>query len=640
MHAGTRGKRSALGYWVGVTVVATVSLLGCAREEAEDTRTHTSMVHGGPTELTLRFPTGSLGDVPVATFDGALSLSDRVQLRLPDGTRAGAAQLGAGGVEVGVDAKVGELRTQGPVTLRNRAHVQGDVRSASTITSQHGAVVTGATLPNTPATPTNIETIQVPFHSGTAPQNLEPDQVRALSPGAYGHVSVKSRARLVLRNGDYALQSLIVEPQAILELDDALGPVRIFVDNSITFRGVIRTKSGQPPALLLVQLGSQSVALLDASFRGTFLAPSAELTLGPGGQPHEGAFFARSILVRPDTQVIYRPYYRLTGVKVFEVANATFGALGDMSASADGSLLAVSALGPVHITNTGGATRFPNFSAPRSMTLDVRGQFSAIVEGNTVGVYDRSGTLRYTQAREPAGYAVVVPGTETLFLPEVGNDPEKPRVSHARFYNASGLLHRFPVPGLRVSRLTQEHLYYATLNQLIKVTLAGVEVWRINLALARFEVAPSDNRLIGRVAGENRVTHINATTGAIESSTPLNGSFWNMTTSPSGEFSAASTKNRLYIFEKGALRRNLDLPVKWAVSLAISNLGHVTVGAQQADHAAEVFLFGPPGTGAWRSSQATELSGYRPALTFAPSGQRFFVNRTSGLAAFDIIRGF
>jgi len=100
---------------------------------------------------------------------------------------------------------------------------------------------------------------------------------------------------LKLSPGDYAFTRVTIEPEAKIEIDDGSGPVRILVDDGVTFRGRVITTSGEPPALLVVQLGGSQISMLDASFRGTAIAPQANLILGPGGQPHEGAFIAKSV---------------------------------------------------------------------------------------------------------------------------------------------------------------------------------------------------------------------------------------------------------------------------------------------------------------------------------------------------------
>ncbi len=67
--------------------------------------------------------------------------------------------------------------------------------------------------------------------------NLEPEQIRALAPGAYGNVSIKSRAVLTLVAGTYTMNSFAVEPQARIVFDDSEGPIYIHVRDMLTYRG-------------------------------------------------------------------------------------------------------------------------------------------------------------------------------------------------------------------------------------------------------------------------------------------------------------------------------------------------------------------------------------------------------------------
>ena len=140
---------------------------------------------------------------------------------------------------------------------------------------------------------------------------IEPDHSPlALAPGSFAAVQVKSRSTLSLRAGAYYLDSLFVEPQAVLDIDNRTGPVTIYLRQGLTFRGSIVERNTALANIMFVARGSDSIPI-EAPFRGTLIAPNAAVTLatvGPAG--HTGAFFARSIEVAPDVTIRQRPFVR------------------------------------------------------------------------------------------------------------------------------------------------------------------------------------------------------------------------------------------------------------------------------------------------------------------------------------------
>src|SRR5690606_26559621 len=122
--------------------------------------------------------------------------------------------------------------------------------------------------------------------------------------GAYGNVSIKSRAVLTLVAGTYTMNSLSVEPQAKLVFDDSAGPIFIYVRDALTYRGDSIVSSSHSPDVLLGYFGTPT-AYFDAPFYGDILAPRAEIVLG-SQEPHEGRFFARKVEVRSGSDILYR----------------------------------------------------------------------------------------------------------------------------------------------------------------------------------------------------------------------------------------------------------------------------------------------------------------------------------------------
>lgn len=123
---------------------------------------------------------------------------------------------------------------------------------------------------------------------------------------------------------------------------------------------------------------------------------------------------------------------------------------------------------------------------------------------------------------------------------------------------------------------------------------------------------------------------------------------WNLTISPSGRFSAATTRSVLYLFRDGILTRTVPLRVAYANSLAVSDRGEALVGAQtikpaatgaaQSPGPAQIVLYDARGQLLWKEAVGIDRKGYRPAVGFAPGGDRFVVVEKRGVSSYQIKR--
>jgi hypothetical protein len=173
----------------------------------------------------------------------------------------------------------------------------------------HGTITDGVAIPSYPVGwgATYPETSRGPVDV------LDPP-TQSLSPGRNDLVSVKPDRTLQLTTGVYYFDGLQVERDAHVVLDESAGPVEVYVKDEFTFRGTVATMNGAHPEWAVVSFGSQMV-VLETSFQGTVVAPTARITLGsaPGG--HSGAFFAKEIEVQPDTTVLHHPSSALSPVR-------------------------------------------------------------------------------------------------------------------------------------------------------------------------------------------------------------------------------------------------------------------------------------------------------------------------------------
>jgi len=255
--------------------------------------------------MSIALPPGT--DVQTVGIAGLkkVTLADRVQI--PTVVVSTGSVASGGVVEAGVDSKTGSITSYGRVILRDRARVAGDVTAADTIQKGNSVVVTGACTPNaTLGSVVNLAwNVSVPGPN-LGQVSLEPDTAKDIAPGRYGVGRVKSRSSLTLHSGDYYFDTLTVEPQGKLLIDDAKGPVRVYLGNSLTYRGEIHPASFGIPRLLVGVRGTGGV-VIEAPFTGVVAASQSEIRLQastPDG--HRGVFFGRTVTLGPDT--VIAPY--------------------------------------------------------------------------------------------------------------------------------------------------------------------------------------------------------------------------------------------------------------------------------------------------------------------------------------------
>ena len=299
--------RLALG---SLALLLAAGVSACGRSgSGDDTTTTRAAALTGPTTFVIPLPPKvGISTVAVAAND-TLLIDDWASVSTAAGAAATIANMGTNQTNLGVTSHVGNVWSVGPVTLRDRAVVTGFVRTQGSVTRGSNTVVTGAVVSNTLLTPPDTVSWTVTF----PPSNggnvvLQPSQNRTLVPGSYGTVSIASRAKLTLSSGTYFFQSFDLEPTAALTLNDANGPIVLYVANSIIFRGVAADARNDASNILIGFAGTASVAI-EAPFDGTLVAPNASVTVG--SMSHKGAFFAKHLELYPDAVVVQHTFAAL-----------------------------------------------------------------------------------------------------------------------------------------------------------------------------------------------------------------------------------------------------------------------------------------------------------------------------------------
>jgi hypothetical protein len=231
-------------------------------------------------------------------------LRDGVRVQQTSGGPATLLNSGTGNTHLGVQARTGDVLSRGPVRLDDRAVVTTIARSAGAV-SQGNQVVVGTVLMNAPMTfPPPYSVTAGAF--GTTGVNVARGATRVLAPGSYGNVVVTGGGRLNLSSGVYRFTGFDLEPQAILGLAQASGPIQIQVQSSLIWRGTQTLMSGTIAGFTLAYFGT-AIAPFEAAFTGVLVAPNAQATLGTdtvltfGGQ-----FYVKNLVATPNTVIVCR----------------------------------------------------------------------------------------------------------------------------------------------------------------------------------------------------------------------------------------------------------------------------------------------------------------------------------------------
>jgi DNA-binding protein YbaB len=247
---------------------------------------------------------------------GNLILADRVKILAGNSFGAIANANGAGQTNIGTDTQIGDIWSRAPVTLRDRAHVNGSVRSNLAVTpptspGPAGQVVSGQIAANSVFVMPGLN-FTVSFPTGTHDDvTLDPGHppvVRQIKPGAWGNVKVQPGCTLQLLSGTYFFNSLDLEPQGTLALDSKTGRVLIHIKGDLIFRGSLVERTGGTPNLFM-SCFTANPTTIGSPFTGTFVAPNASIDFATvKGLGHRGAFFAKDITVEPDNAITFIPF--------------------------------------------------------------------------------------------------------------------------------------------------------------------------------------------------------------------------------------------------------------------------------------------------------------------------------------------
>jgi hypothetical protein len=238
---------------------------------------------------------------------GAVRVEDRVRLSSAAGGLTRVGNRGGDSTRVGVASRVGDIASRAGVLLRDRAVVAGDLVTGGALVRGDGVVITGSVLENQTVILPSLTPFLGSFPALTRDVTVKPGPVVTLAPGAYRNVTVKCGARLRLSAGTYFIGSLTLEPDSTVKLDKRAGEILIRIKSAFVYRGRFVDPAASFAGAIVVFQGNR-VVTLERRFEGTLIAPRAKLDIENVKGGHEGAFFARDLLVRSRTQLACRRF--------------------------------------------------------------------------------------------------------------------------------------------------------------------------------------------------------------------------------------------------------------------------------------------------------------------------------------------
>jgi hypothetical protein len=283
-----------LCWWVGLL------MLGCSDEAtlSESTRAEQSDLTF-PVTITLSTPNPVAPTAPVLNGSSSVSLGARAEV-----VSGMTVSMGSAGLQTQPDALLNETWSRGTAVLRDRVRVRGTLHAR---TRTNGSSVAVTTWDQNPAfDPAQTLSWKVDYPAGPAADLTLNSGVSApLAPGKHGNVTLNSQSTLTLQTGTYYLTSLIMQSASTVRLEQASGPVVIYVTNGLTLRGTFVPVTGTAPDLLVAHLGTTPV-IVETPFNGALLAPFTSLTFRSLATAHTGFFFAKNTVLDAGAKVTYR----------------------------------------------------------------------------------------------------------------------------------------------------------------------------------------------------------------------------------------------------------------------------------------------------------------------------------------------
>jgi hypothetical protein len=220
-------------------------------------------------------------------------VDDRASVQNGTGGPGAINNNGTGTTRLSPDSRSGAITSRAAVSLQHRSVVTGNVLSASTVSKDSDATVTGSITQNGSVTLPALPTLPAFPPPTLGSFNVNSGTV-SKAPGSYVAGTI-SGGTLVLAAGDYYFQSLTINAGSTVR---ATPTTRIFVQNTLNFNASILASSGSAIQPIFLGLAMSTSTTLAARFDGTVVAPNGTVVFGTGSAlTFSGSYFARTIEV-------------------------------------------------------------------------------------------------------------------------------------------------------------------------------------------------------------------------------------------------------------------------------------------------------------------------------------------------------
>lgn len=270
---------------------------------------------GAGEALELMLPLGTDRNQFALVAKEQLVVGDGAEITEPRFSRSvwGAPLAAFGGLHVGRDARVGSIYGLGrsPVVLEPGAAVSGFVKSSTGVDKAKGAFIRQGVVDDTPPAVEAFRWHAQPSGAEREKPEGSPHGAVMLLPGIYEEILVGPDETAQLTRGRYYVERLQVQEGATLTIDNASGPVYVWVSSSLEVLGTVSRLAEEHNVLW--GLESARAPRIVSAFAGVLVAPRAEVRLPATEQPHRGSFFARSISVEPRAAVEHWGFFLGSG---------------------------------------------------------------------------------------------------------------------------------------------------------------------------------------------------------------------------------------------------------------------------------------------------------------------------------------
>jgi hypothetical protein len=286
---------------IGACLLLLLGLFGCSQGANNAHEPTSTEVHPltFPVTITLSTPSTLSPTAPVVLGSSSVKLGSRAQV--VTGTTV---SMGSAGLSADPDAVMNDTWSRGTANLGDRDKVRGILHAKAHV---FGSSVSAPTIDANPAfDPVQTLSWKVTYPSGTATDVTVNSGTKVLAPGLYGTITVNSPGAITLKTGIYYLTGLGVNSGAVVNLDQAHGPVIIYTTSTLFLRGKFVTLDGASPDLMIAYLGTAAI-FVEAVYNGALLAPSASVTFRSVGATHTGYFAALNPILDAGAMVAYAP---------------------------------------------------------------------------------------------------------------------------------------------------------------------------------------------------------------------------------------------------------------------------------------------------------------------------------------------